>query len=209
MSVILTVFLVAVCVLLAQASSLLAEFPVSYHKYGPWKLFMAFYNALVNPRVIKVIYYLLSLDKSKQLFGFLFLFRYIRLLVNIFGFLIYEPIHVPSNSTLTSKDTTVIIPTVDPFNIDFAECIFSVAATKPASIIIVTAGGYHNFKQASTYSNLLPLSNILVLSSAVSSVCTGQNRLSPFFTVIWVRDPGHGQKQACRLLNRISYFSVE
>ena len=47
---------------------------------------MAFPNVAVNQRPITAVYYLLSFDKYTQLFGFLFLFRYIRLLINVVGF---------------------------------------------------------------------------------------------------------------------------
>ncbi|KAL8792254.1 MAG: hypothetical protein Q9195_005133 [Heterodermia aff. obscurata] len=164
----LILFLV-VCVLLAQASFLLAKGPVSYLHYGLQNLLWTFHKVAINPQLITASYYLLSFEKYTQLFGFLFLFRYIRLVVSILGFWIYKPIPIPSNPTLTSKDATVIVQTVNPFNLDFAECVFSIAATKPASIIIVTAGEYKNFKQASTYSNLLPQSGILVLSSPIVS----------------------------------------
>lgn len=192
----LTVFFVVVCVLLAQGYFLPAKGPVSYPLYGLQTLLTTVYKVSINPQLITASCYLLSFEKYTQIFGFLFLFRYIRLLISIFGYWIYKPIPIPSNPTLTSNDTTVIVPTVDPFNLDFAECIFSIAATKPASIIIVTAGGYQNFKQASTYSNLLPQSNILVLSSPIVSVRTGQSPRSSFLILSWSEILDTGQKQA-------------
>lgn len=180
----LTLFLVMLCVLLTQAVCLPAEGAISHELYGLQTLLTVCYSITVKPRLIAAIYHLVSFEKYRLLFILLFFFRYIRLMVDMIGIWIYSPTPIPSDPTLTSKDTTVIVPTVDPFNPDFAECISSIAATEPASIIIVTAGEHQNFKKASSYSNLLPQSNILVLSCPVTSVCTVQSCPSSFLTMI-------------------------
>lgn len=73
-------------------------------------------------------------------FAFLFTFRYLRLIVHLVSFWCYKPTPVPANPTLTSKDCTVILPTVDPENPEFIECIESCLINKPAEILIVTVG---------------------------------------------------------------------
>lgn len=81
-----------------------------------------------------------STSTGSWIFITLFLFRYIRLVVHIVGFCSYKPTAVSANPNLQSTDVTVIIPSVEAFGNDFRECIQSVAANEPASIIIVTAG---------------------------------------------------------------------
>ncbi|PLB34918.1 glycosyltransferase family 2 protein [Aspergillus candidus] len=75
------------------------------------------------------------------LFIGLFIFRYLRLIVHIFSFwYLYKPTPVPSSPTLHPSDCTVILPTVDPENRDFKECINSCLDNRPGAIIIVTVG---------------------------------------------------------------------
>lgn len=81
-----------------------------------------------------------STSANSWLFISLFLFRYMRLVVHLVGFYLYKPTAVLANPTLKSTDVTVIIPSVEAFGDDFRECIQSVVANGPASIIIVTAG---------------------------------------------------------------------
>lgn len=78
---------------------------------------------------------------ASAIFMFLFVFRYLRLIVHIVGFyLIYKPTPVPSNPTIHRSDCTIIIPTVDPENEGFQECLSTVLANCPGAIIIVTVG---------------------------------------------------------------------
>ncbi|KAI5925718.1 nucleotide-diphospho-sugar transferase [Camillea tinctor] len=70
----------------------------------------------------------------------LFVFRYLRLFVNIIGWLIYKPCPVPARPSYYPSDCTVIIPTIDPAGADFLECCFSVLQNKPGCLLIVPAG---------------------------------------------------------------------
>lgn len=72
-------------------------------------------------------------------FWALFAFRYFRLIVAIFSYFSYKPTPVPANPTYTSRDVTVLIPTVDA-NEAFYRCMQSIAANLPAKIIIITVG---------------------------------------------------------------------
>ncbi|KAL4898365.1 nucleotide-diphospho-sugar transferase [Aspergillus ambiguus] len=75
------------------------------------------------------------------IFSILFAFRYIRLLVHIFSFwCLYQPIPVPHRPTYYPRDCSIILPTVDPQNPDFKECLISCLQNKPGAIIIVTVG---------------------------------------------------------------------
>lgn len=74
-------------------------------------------------------------------FILLFAFRYVRLVVHIISFwLFYRPASVPANPSLSPSDRTIILPTVDPENRDFEECLNSCLLNKPGAIVIVTVG---------------------------------------------------------------------
>lgn len=74
------------------------------------------------------------------LFCGLFLIRYVRLVVHIIAYNLYRPTPVSQNPRHGRADATVIIPTVEPENPDFDECIRSVLKNQPAKIIVVTVG---------------------------------------------------------------------
>src|ERR1700712_3065152 len=74
------------------------------------------------------------------LFWGLFLFRYVRLLVHIIAYQLYMPAPVPTNPKYGRSNVTVIIPTIEPQNLDFDECIRSVLKNKPKKILVVTVG---------------------------------------------------------------------
>ena len=67
---------------------------------------------------------------------------------------------------LTALDVTVIVPTVDPYNKDFMECIASIHANGPATIIVVTAG-HGTYKRA--VETLRMYSNILIEHCEIQS----------------------------------------
>lgn len=77
---------------------------------------------------------------SKLLFCGLFLFRYVRLVVHIIAYNLYKPTPISRNPRYGRSDATVIIPTVEPGNPDFDECIRSVLENRPKKIVVVTVG---------------------------------------------------------------------
>ncbi|ETN42258.1 uncharacterized protein HMPREF1541_04199 [Cyphellophora europaea CBS 101466] len=84
---------------------------------------------------------LLVSTKENFLFAVLFCFRYIRLIVHVLSFYcVYKPTPLPVNPTLKPSDCTIIIPTIDPENAGFLECIRTVLQNQPGAIIIVTVG---------------------------------------------------------------------
>lgn len=71
----------------------------------------------------------------------LFVFRYLRLIVHIISFwFLYRPATIQEKQLYQPSDVTVIVPTVDPENRDFAGCISTIMANKPKQIIIVAVG---------------------------------------------------------------------
>ncbi|KAM0116828.1 hypothetical protein ACP6JC_006602 [Aspergillus fumigatus] len=80
-------------------------------------------------------------NRMTVVFLHLFVFRYLRLIVHLISFwLFYHPTPVPKNPALSPSDCTIILPTVDPKNRDFEECITSCLRNTPGAIIIVTVG---------------------------------------------------------------------
>lgn len=106
-------------------------------------------------------------DTTLRLFVLLSWFRYMRLIMNLAAYCSYKPVAVPSRPSLTAKDVTVIIPTVQPYGYHFVESIQSICANGPATIIIVTAGP-GNYDRAIKSTSMYP--NILVKH------CTVQNK---------------------------------
>jgi cellulose synthase/poly-beta-1,6-N-acetylglucosamine synthase-like glycosyltransferase len=75
-------------------------------------------------------------------FLFLFVWRYLRLLVHIISFAYYRPVPTPLHPTVRRSDVTVIIPISDPnpFDPKFVECLLTVLANNPAAVIVTTVG---------------------------------------------------------------------
>lgn len=107
------------------------------------------------------------LNTTLSFFIFLFIFRYVRLIVNLVAFCRYKPTAIPGIPVLKAKDVTVIVPTVEPYGKYFMECIRSIHANGPAEIIIVTAGP-GNYDKA--VRSIGMYSNVRVLN------CTIQNK---------------------------------
>ncbi|KKK22395.1 hypothetical protein ARAM_002217 [Aspergillus rambellii] len=72
---------------------------------------------------------------------YLFIFRHLCQLVHLISYWCsYRAIPVPKSPTLRPSDCTVILPTLDPTNPDFAECLGTCLVNAPSTIIVVTAG---------------------------------------------------------------------
>ncbi|TID15245.1 nucleotide-diphospho-sugar transferase [Venturia nashicola] len=82
----------------------------------------------------------MSVMSPELLFCGLFLIRYVRLVVHIIAYNLYKPTPVLQNPRYRRTDATIIIPTVEPENPDFDECIRSVLKNQPSKIIVVTVG---------------------------------------------------------------------
>lgn len=88
----------------------------------------------------RIAIFIFAINSWSQIFLAIFMFRYVRLVVHIVAFWKYKPYPVPNGPSYTSKEVTVILPTVKPYGDDFDECIRSVANNHPAEILVVTAG---------------------------------------------------------------------
>ncbi|KAL8987990.1 MAG: hypothetical protein Q9177_002872 [Variospora cf. flavescens] len=70
----------------------------------------------------------------------LFLYRYLRLAVNLLGFCMHRPIPIPGSPRLTSQNVTVVIPSLHGDGGELWDTIRSILATEPYEIILVTVG---------------------------------------------------------------------
>ena len=66
------------------------------------------------------------------------LYRYLRLVVNLFAFCRLRPIPIPANPRLTSQDVTVVIPSIEGDGEVLWETIASILTTEPFEVILVT-----------------------------------------------------------------------
>jgi cellulose synthase/poly-beta-1,6-N-acetylglucosamine synthase-like glycosyltransferase len=72
-------------------------------------------------------------------FWSLFLFRYFRLAVNIVSYLTYKPSPIPASPSYTSRDVSVLIPTVEN-NEAFINCAWSICVNNPAYLFVIAVG---------------------------------------------------------------------
>jgi Glycosyltransferase like family 2 len=126
------------------------------------------------PAVLAVINSSSAAAKSQNfVFRFLFIFRYLRLIVHIISYLfIYKATPAPCQPTYTRSDCTVILPTVDPLNEDFNECLHSISMNSPAAVIIVTVGKENERACMSVIDRLqlcYPATKLTVLTTEIAS----------------------------------------
>ena len=111
-------------------------------------VFTFFHYVYAQPKTKEVVSFVLSIDKSLQAFVILFLFRYVRLIVNLASSWCYRTTPIPGSPKLCAQDVTVIVPTVQPYGKEFEECIQSIYTNRPAQVIVVTAGEGSNISKA-------------------------------------------------------------
>ena len=133
--------------------------------------------------------YVPETSTALKLFLFLFVFRYLRLLVNITGCWLYSPRLLGPKDTFCPHDVTVIVPTVDPADVDFRECIKSILNTKPSLLIIVTAGQSRDGQQ----------SNFDIMSQEWEG-CSGVKLMESRFA--------NKRKQLCTALSEVSELTT-
>ena len=66
------------------------------------------------------------------------IYRYLRMIVNLIAFSRLRPIPIPECPRLTSKDVTVVIPSIEGAGEELGDTIRSILATEPFEILLVT-----------------------------------------------------------------------
>ena len=92
------------------------------------------------------------------------LYRYLRLVVNLVAFSRLRPIPIPETPRLTSKDVTVVIPSLGGDGADLWNTMWSILATEPAEIILVTIQAH--LQRAEMMVKCMGTSNIRIFSVA-------------------------------------------
>lgn len=65
-------------------------------------------------------------------------FRYLRLIVNCISHWTFRPIPIPEHPTYTSKDVTIIVPTISPGGQELLDTLRSCLQSEPHELILVT-----------------------------------------------------------------------
>ncbi|KAJ9605723.1 hypothetical protein H2200_009572 [Cladophialophora chaetospira] len=99
------------------------------------------------------------MDSAKwfRIFICYFLWRYCRLIVNLWAFWTFKPIPIPENPTLRPSDVTVILPTLDGEGQELERTIASIMENEPKELILVTID--ENMYKAERTMNKMPASN--------------------------------------------------
>jgi len=66
------------------------------------------------------------------------IWRYFRLVINLWSFWTFKPIPIPENPSLSPKDVTVILPTLDGEGEELERTIASILENEPKEVILVT-----------------------------------------------------------------------
>ncbi len=66
------------------------------------------------------------------------LYRYARLIVNLWAFYTFKPIPIPENPKLTGQDVTVIVPSLDGDGDELVETIRTILDNEPFELLLVT-----------------------------------------------------------------------
>lgn len=99
-----------------------------------------------------------------DLFVLLWLYRYVRLIINCIAHWTFKPIPMADSPLYESQDVTIIIPTLDGDGQQLRETVKSCLRTHPSEIILVTIDA--NFKHAMALTEAIPSKKIRVLSIA-------------------------------------------
>ena len=106
---------------------------------GPlWAIRLLIIILLGGPLLFALLY---RTDSWMLAFLIILTLRYARLVGNLIGYyIVYRPAPIVLEPRYTSKDVTVILPTIDPNGPDFQECLTSILASKPRAMYVVTVG---------------------------------------------------------------------
>ncbi|KAF2148334.1 glycosyltransferase family 2 protein [Myriangium duriaei CBS 260.36] len=108
----------------------------------------------------------------------LFFFRYLRLVVNLISHWTYRSIPIADSPSYTSKDVTVIVPTIEGDGDSLRRTIRACLVTDPAEVIVVTIDA--NVKQALHMAAQINFNRIRVLSVAKANKRRQMCRAIPY-----------------------------
>ncbi|KAF8850374.1 hypothetical protein BDZ45DRAFT_195970 [Acephala macrosclerotiorum] len=100
-------------------------------------------------------------------FWITWLHRYVRLLVNCVSHWCYKSVPIPTNPTYSSKDVTVIIPTIHNNFEELKESLQSILACNPNELLLVTTSD--KFQKLKRFAKTLEVSNIRIFESRIAN----------------------------------------
>jgi cellulose synthase/poly-beta-1,6-N-acetylglucosamine synthase-like glycosyltransferase len=102
-----------------------------------------------------------------KLIGFDRTHRYLRYIVNTISHWCYRSIAIPSNPSFTSKDVTVIIPTIHNNFEELRESLQSILACQPYELLLVTTGD--KYQKLAGFVKTLEVSNIRLFQVPIAN----------------------------------------
>lgn len=106
-------------------------------------------------------------DTWAAVFYTIFILRYARLFGHCCSWFTYREVKVQADQDFSRHDVTVIVPTVDPADPDFKECLSSILQNAPAAILVVTVGPHLRADCQRVIRSLSPLGSTRVGTSSV------------------------------------------
>ncbi|PBP27159.1 capsule polysaccharide synthase [Diplocarpon rosae] len=112
------------------------------YDWSPFKFFLALYLVLSYHSYIETQFANFASQSSwAKAFSLLFAFKFLKVTVHTFSFLLYRPYPIPKDPIFKPGDVTVIIPTVGAIDDqEFRETLKTIIANKPAHVIVCTVG---------------------------------------------------------------------
>jgi hypothetical protein len=95
------------------------------------------------------------------------LHRYVRLLVNCVSHWCYKTVPIPANPSYSSKDVTVIIPTIHNNFEELRESLQSILACHPYELLLVTTS--NKYQKLTRFAKTLEVSNIRIFQVPIAN----------------------------------------
>ncbi|KUJ08688.1 glycosyltransferase family 2 protein [Mollisia scopiformis] len=104
---------------------------------------------------------------AQILFWFLWLHRYVRFIVNTISHWCYKSVPIPADPKYSSKDVTVIIPTIHNNFEELKESMQSILACQPFELLLVTTSD--KYDKLVSFAKTLEVSNIRIFHVPIAN----------------------------------------
>ncbi|PQE03187.1 glycosyltransferase family 2 protein [Rutstroemia sp. NJR-2017a BBW] len=111
--------------------------------------------------------FLSYLDGWQWAFIILWLHRYVRFIVNTISHWVYKSVPIPANPSFTSKDVTVIIPTIHNNFEELKDSLQSILTCQPHELILVTTAD--KYQKLLHFTKSLEAPNISVFHAPIAN----------------------------------------
>ena len=100
-----------------------------------------------------------------RIFVGLFLFRYARMIVNMWAYWAYKPTSQSGQPTLFNSDVTFIVTTIDPRRPSFTRTVSNILVNRPAKLMVALAGKDIDWKPLADCKSIIARADHLLISS--------------------------------------------